>query len=116
MTEESQKQQPNEQEKMLEDHKKMLIMTGNLSDFQLENLKTWPFIVFDNVSKVEIEYDFSEVLKNDLGEDTEGIGAGKVTFNLSADKVPKEDQIEKLRNWTKFLFWKDTEVEVILKV
>ena len=116
MTEESQKPQPNEQEKMLEEHKKMLIMTGNLSDFQLNNLKTWPFIVFDDVSKVEIEYDFSEILKDDLGEAIEGIGAGKVIFNLSAAKVPTEEQIGNLRTWTKFLFWKDTEVEVNLKV
>ena len=91
-------------------------MTGNLSDFQLTNLKTWPFIVFDDVEKVEVNYDFSQIVKDERGEEVSGIGAGKVVFNLSTKQIPKPEQIDKLKEWTKFLFWKDTKVEVNLKV
>ena len=91
-------------------------MTGNLSDFKLKNLKTWPFIALDGVTEVTIDYDFTNTIEYDGGEKVEGIGAGKVTYNLKSSTVPKPEQIEVLKTWTKFLFWKDTEVEVNLKV
>lgn len=116
MTDESQNKQINKESEMLEEHKRMLIMTGKLSDFQLENLKKWPFIVFDSVDKVEIEYDFSETKKDSDSDEVYGICAGKVVFNLEATEPPKKNQIDTLKQWTKFLFWKDTKVEVNLKV
>ena len=91
-------------------------MTGNLSDFQLKNLKTWPFIAMNGVEKVAIDYDFTATIEYEGGEQVEGIGAGKVVYNLTSKEVPTKEQIETLKSWTKFLFWKDTEVEVNLKV
>jgi len=115
MKEESQNQK-NKQELMLDDHKKMLIMTGKISDFQLKNLKTWPFILFDKVDKVELEYDFSEMVSDGSEALTESIGAGKIAYNIKLDSVPSKENIETLKNWTKFLFWNDTLVEINIKV
>ncbi len=119
-----------EETSVVDDHKKMLIMTGNLSDFQLDNLKKWPFILFDQtLEKVEIFYDFTKLVANE-----EELAPGRVSFNLTFkkdveaetedeayDKSAMEDQVDReeetkkklgmLSLWTKFLFWKETKVE-----
>ena len=64
-------------ESIIEDHKKMVIMTGSLSDFQLNNLKTWPFLLFDELETAEITYDFTKL----VGEQSE-LSPGTVQFNF----------------------------------
>lgn len=84
-------------------------MSGNISDFQLKNMKTWPFILFDGLETVAIDYDFSQV---DTDEAQGTVGAGKVVYNLTTKEDVNEKEIETIRQWTRFLFWKDTQVEV----
>jgi hypothetical protein len=98
---------------VIDEHKKMLIMTGNLSDFQLQNLKTWPFIVFDKeLEKTEIKYDFTKLVA-----EKEELAAGSVTYDFAFKKDTKLDRaetkkkLEMLKLWTQFLFWKDTTVQ-----
>ena len=103
-------------DKLVEDHRKMVAMTGNLSDFQLVQLKAWPKIVIDDkyVSEVKVTYDFTR--KND--EDREELHAGKVIYDfhfINGVPYPKEElkkRLQNLVNWTKYLFWEDTEVEI----
>jgi len=104
-------EQEQKEQNVVEEHKKMVIMTGNLSDFQLKNLKTWPFLVFDGLESVEVSYDFTKLI-----DDAETLTPGKVEFNFTFKKGTKMDRsqtkerLEQLSVWTKFLFWKDTEV------
>jgi hypothetical protein len=98
---------------VVDDHKKMLIMTGNLSDFQLDNLKKWPFILFDQeLEKVEINYDFTKLIA-----EKEELSPGRVSFNFTFKKNTKlsrdetKKKLELLTLWTRFLFWKETKVE-----
>lgn len=105
-------QSDQKKEQIVEDHKKMLIMTGNLSDFQLENLKKWPFIVFDKeLAQCSIDYDFTKMV-----DDREELAAGAITYNFDFKKNAKLDReetkkkLEMLSLWTRFLFWKDTKV------
>lgn len=99
-------------EKLINEHRAAVALTGNVSDFQLKNMKTWPFILFDNIKQVKIDYNFYK----ENGSDS--LHAGKVTYNIEFDKdpaIPKEEvkkKLEHLSLWTKYLFWKDTEVEV----
>lgn len=48
----------------LEDLKKMVMLTGRLSDIHIKTLQSAPFIYFDDLGSVEIDYeittDFSE--------------------------------------------------------
>jgi len=102
----SEKEQSNN---IVDDHKKMLIVSGNLSDFQLKNLKTWPFVVFDNIEDAMLDYNFG----SENGIDT----AGEVTYTIMKKDITKnEDNIdnkkETLINWVKFMFWKETKVTV----
>lgn len=95
---------------IIEEHKKMLIISGNLSDFQLENLKKWGFILFDGLKSVTINYDFSSDKANQI------ISEGTVEFDFIFDKDTvienKDKKIEQLTTWTRFLFWVETKVVV----
>lgn len=103
---------------MINEHKANLLLSGNLSDFQVKNLKSWPYIVFDlnKLENVEIKYNFK------LNEDSEqsnalGVYAGEVSFdfqfkkNIRIYKKEKEKALGDLTLWTKFLFWNNTEVK-----
>ena len=100
---------------IVEEHRKMLVLSWELSDFQLKNLKTWPFLLFDNIDKVEISYDFTKTIQEN-DEEVEDLCAGKIEFNIifnkntKIKKEVKEKGLETLSLWTKFLFWNDTEV------
>ena len=102
-----------EETSVVDDHKKMLIMTGNLSDFQLDNMKKWPFILFDQeLEKVEINYDFTKLVA-----EQEELAPGRVSYNLEFKKNTKlnrdetKNKLQMLTLWTQFLFWKETKVE-----
>ncbi len=105
-------QQAKKESDVIEEHKKMVIMTGMISDFQLENLKTWPFILFsDDLDQVKLSYDFTKTVSND-----EELSAGKVTYDFyfkkgsKLDRADTKKQLETLSLWTRFMFWKETEV------
>ena len=114
------------EEKVIEEHRKMIILTGNISDFQLNNLKKWPFIVFnDTLNSVSISYNFikdnsnSSELTSDikeLGTNQLQVYSGQVEFHFKLDeeKLSKMSDIKyrliQLSNWVKYLFWLDTEV------
>lgn len=104
------------QAKLIDDHRKMVAMTGNLSDFQLTNLKTWPTVAIEDkyINDVKVKYDFTRV--ND--EDQEELHAGSVVYDFSfSEKLPyPKDELKRrldhLIHWTKHLFWEDTVVEI----
>lgn len=99
-------------EKIVEDHRKMVALSGNLSDFQLKNLKEWPFVVFDDLENVRIQYNFKK-------EGEELVNAGHVTFDFKFKKVPDNEDAKKrlnhLKFWTQYMFWNDTEVSFLLE-
>lgn len=94
----------------LDDHRNMLTISKQLSSFQLENLKGWPFVVFPNVKKNEIDYNFID--------DQDMFYAGKVVFKVEIEQPMDKEEIERrsvfLSDWTRVLFWTDTKVEVFV--
>jgi hypothetical protein len=99
---------------IIEDHKKMVIMTGSLSDFQLQNLKTWPFLLFDQLETAAITYDFTKL----IGEQEE-LSPGTVQFDFKFKEGTKlerdhtKKQLETLSLWVRFMFWKETKVKFL---
>ena len=90
-------------ELILEEHKKMLIFSGNLSDFQLKNLSGWASIVIPSFKEVKIKYNFKS-------------GPGKIIYeflleNKISDKI-KDNALIALNQWAKSLFWEDTTVSI----
>lgn len=113
MSKDETKQKLSPEEQAVEDHRKLLIISGMLSEFQLENLQKWPFVVFGkDLDKTEISYDFKMDQKDEVN--AREIHAGKVEFDLYFKTRPDDEFIGKgllmMEIWTKFLFWQDTEV------
>lgn len=98
----------NNAQNIVDEHRKMVVMTGNISEFQIENLKNWPYLVFgENLKKVQIDYNFVQ------GEGEEGdLHAGSVNFDFTFNEEPKlvNESLDLLSHWTKYLFWEDTVV------
>ena len=107
---------------IVEDHKKMLLASGQLSEFQLKNLKTWPYIVFNTeiLDSLEIHYNFQnpsyDPEKGLEDQEAQELCAGAITYNFKFKKGSKVDKegkklaLDQLTLWTKFLFWKNTDV------
>ncbi len=97
---------------IVDDHRNMLQVSKNISAFQEQNLKSWAFIFFDDVDKVEVKWNF---YKNNKSRD---FYAGKVTFDVKFSKGVKMDPekaqigMDRLIASTKFLFWKETKVTI----
>jgi len=94
---------------IVDEHRKMIVLTGNVSEFQIENLQKWPYLVFgEDLEKVSIEYNFVQ------GEGEEGdLYAGSVSFDFTFSTEPKlvEHSLNLLKHWTQYLFWEDTVVK-----
>ena len=106
-------QTESKEENIINAHRQALIISGSLSDFQLKNLKTWPFLLLNDLAKLKIKYDFNS---NDPEATNAQLSAGTVTFDFKFSKQVDRNseqiisRLETLTMWTKFLFWKDTEV------
>jgi hypothetical protein len=101
----------------IEEHRKMLILTGNLSDFQLTNISNWSWVLFDNLDKCKVNYSFVKKIPiENTDQYDEEIYAGEVTytwfFKEKTTRKQVREEIEKITEWTRFLFWKDTKVKV----
>lgn len=105
------------EQQIIESHKKAVIFTGKISDFHVENLKKWPFIIFgDKLESVSIDYDFNNTdasLKYDSLDSH--ISSGYIEYDLKIKKGCKIKDVKKklniLENWVKNIFWKETEVK-----
>jgi hypothetical protein len=97
-------------ETLLDDHRKMLTVSKHLSDFQLQNLKKWAFIAFDNVDNSLVDYSFID------SEDQ--FYAGRVIFKIKLEEdISTEEKFKRstfLADWTRVLFWTDTKIEVFV--
>lgn len=106
------------EEQIIDEHKQAVIMTGNLSNFHIENLQKWPFIIFDEeLESVSINYDFKNTdasLKYDSLESH--ISPGFVEYDLKLKKGVKvnnaSQKLEALTAWVKSIFWQETEVKI----
>ena len=101
---------------IVDDHRNMLQVSKNISEFQEQNLKSWGFIFFNDVDSVEVKWNFFRKNK------TNDFYAGKVGFNVKFKRgvnpslTPELTQIgiDRLIASTKFLFWSETKVIVKL--
>lgn len=103
--------QPNQQS-VVDDHRNMLQISKNVSKFQEDNMKSWVFIFFENVEKVEVSWNFFRKNKS------QDLYAGKVTYDIYFQKGFEVDLdkarrgLDILEACTKFLFWKETLVTI----
>jgi hypothetical protein len=98
-------------ENIVEDMRKLTILTGQLSSVHEETLYTWPLVLFDNIENIEIKYDLTK-------EYTQRAGEGYVVYRLeiSPENVPKEEEFVKLckilTSWVRDMLWDDIKVDI----
>lgn len=97
-------------EKIVEDMRKLTMLTGQLSSIHEETLYTWPLVLFDNIQNIEIKYDLTK-------EYTQEVGEGYIRYIIDMpDKDIDIEDFEKrcdiLTGWVRDMFWKDIKVEV----
>lgn len=89
----------------IQQHRQALLLSGNLSNFHLTNLKSWPYILFDADSFKEVRVDYSFV------DDDKKITNGQVIYDfVGCNDSFDRKKLEVLEGWVRVLFWSDTEV------
>lgn len=101
-------------EKIVEDMRRLTMLTGQLSSVHEETLYTWPLILFDNIENIEIKYDLTK-------EYTQEAGEGYVIYKLDIlpENIPGDDlfyrRCEMLADWVRNMLWNDIKVEIETK-
>jgi len=92
---------------IVEDHRKMMILSGNLSDFQIKNISKYPSVFYPGFIESRVDYDFGGTGVNH---------AGTVQYKITLEKImepeSKEKEEDALNACVKFLFWKETDVRI----
>lgn len=94
------------------DHRNMLQVSKNISSFQEENLKSWAFLFLDDVETVKVSWNF---LRRNKAKD---FFPGKITYDIKFKENSEFDvenismAVDQIVACVKFLFWKETKVEM----
>lgn len=101
-------------EKIVEDMRKLTMLTGQLSSVHEETLYMWPLILFNNIEKIEIKYDLTK-------EYTQEAGEGYIIYKIDIlpENIPGDDlfyrRCEMLADWVRNMLWNDIKVEIETK-
>lgn len=111
--------------KTIKEMAKMIVLSNRISDVHEKNIKMWPFIMFNGVSTVKIDYDLSR--RDDVDIDNKNnltvkspIRNSFIAYYLSMDPYyenlnPNLDKrFKALEDSVRSLFWKDISVEVFV--
>ena len=99
------------QTNIVDSHRNMLMVSKNLSDFQIQNMKQWPFVFLSGVKSVKVNWDF---IKKD-NEDNDEFYSGEVEYQIEMESALDIDfkvGISHLELSTKLMFWSDTNVKI----
>ena len=98
---------------MLAEMAKLTALSGRISEIQEVNFKTYPFIYFNGVTKVEIDYDLTT---RKSANDEPTTNSSKVTYKIETSE--ENDHIERrckaLQESVKMLLWKDMSVKIYI--
>jgi hypothetical protein len=92
---------------------KLTVLSGRINELQQKNLKTFPLVYFNGVSKVEVNYDLSTAQGSELGKAS---NKSSVSYYLTIDENAPNSNIEKrfeaLVSSVKSLFWNNIKITV----
>lgn len=93
---------------ILDDLRKMVLVTGQLSSVHVNTLRSAPLVFFDNLDHVKISYNI----------DTENPVSSVVEFQLvfNSDHIKDdiwEKRVDALKNTVKTILWKDIKINII---
>jgi hypothetical protein len=91
-------------DKTIEEHRKMIVLSKNISEFHLNNIKAWIYIFFNDVKEATIEYDFLD--------DAGNFGAGQIIIKLSVgnESIQTKQGYDNFIEAVKYILFKETKV------
>lgn len=95
---------------IVDSHRNMLMVSKNLSEFQIQNMKQWPFVFLNGVKSVKVNWNF--IKKNE--EDQDEFYPGEITYEIemeSASDIDINVGLLHLDTSSKLMFWSDTIVK-----
>jgi hypothetical protein len=95
---------------ILDDMRRITMLTGEISNVHEASLKKWPYIVFENVQSVSISYDLTKQTAIDNGYN-------HVVYNIFIDNPEDlllESRSKILTEWIRDMFWNEIEVKVTI--
>lgn len=114
-------------EQKLQEMARLSLLSNKINPVQEKNLKMFPFIFFDGVKEVKIDYDLSNVALINTEEDTKDINIKynlgnvetkhfRVSYHIELDEAKTNPNIDKrfdaLKQAVRSLFWNNIKVEV----
>lgn len=96
-----------DQKAILTELAQLTMLTGRISDIHYKNMRNFPFVFFNGVKKVEIEYDIA----------TNKEDRSSVTYKIDLDLATNDfmdKRFQALENSIRTLFWKEVVIEVLL--
>jgi hypothetical protein len=114
---------------VIEDLRRIMIMTGEMSDLHLHNLQQWGKIVFDNYDKIELAYNLNPTdpkkYKELTGNDLTDVEKEAVPSYIAYTVVPKkgkritqkkvEQALKSLQLWIRDIFWSNIHIKIFIK-
>lgn len=98
---------------IVEDMKKITMLTGEISNIHEKSLVTWPYIVFDNIKNVEIKYDLTKTTQLESGYNL--VEFFVFTSDQNRQNIDNfEKRCETLKQWTEGMLWSGIEVRVYI--
>jgi hypothetical protein len=100
-------------EQKIREMAKLTILSNRLNEVQEKNLKLFPFVCFDNVKSVRIDYDLSRYRP---GENEPDSSFSTISYYLDLDKNEDDPLLKKrfesLERFVRNMFWETTKIEV----
>ncbi len=106
---------------------RLAMLSNKLSEMQVKNLQMYPFVFFEGVSGIKMDYDFSNEMDMDTTEDKKELNVSykvkppeikhlRVRYYLTLDEKADNSNIEKrfkaIETSVRQLLWKQISVEV----
>lgn len=96
------------------------VLSRRISEIQIKNLQHYPFVFFNNVKSVKIDYDLEYIERDETSPTKEKpvLFHSLVKYDLELDESKNQENLNKrifcLEEAVRILFWKDMKLQVAL--
>lgn len=107
---------------------KLTVLSNRLNDLQIKNLTNFPFVFFDSVTEVALDYNLSNTMDVSTEEDTKDLNIKyeistdpklqHITYKLKVSNMQFNVQLDKrlqaLEQSVRSIFWNDLKVRIFI--
>lgn len=99
--------------KTLSEMAQLAMFSGRISEVQEQNMKVFPFVFFEGVTEVKIDYDLGYGINDDTKEINHKSFIGyELQLDESANKLHLDKRFAALEFSVRELFWKDIAIKI----